>query len=129
MTTPLSLEQLRRMTHVELAELLTDPHEVTRARARQELAGRLDRMPVNRPVVRLVETDDLLTATEAARLAELSPAGFRSVVVKARRAGLELAAPRSQWPDQRTALYSRSAVLRYRAGTERRGRSTRRVSG
>jgi hypothetical protein len=126
--TALPLERLRRMTHVELAELLTDPNEVTRDRARQELAARLDRMPVNRPVP-VVEIDDLVTASDAAELAELSPAGFRSVVVKARRAGLELVAPRELWPDQRTALYSRAAVLRYRAATERRGRSTRRVSG
>lgn len=63
---------------------------------------------------------DYIDAREAAELAGVSPASLRSTVTKLRARGIELQAPRAEWRNQREALYSRAAVLRWRAGVLRR---------
>lgn len=67
-------------------------------------------------------TNDYIDAREAAALAGVSPAALRSTVAKLRAQGTELLAPRQEWRNQREALYSREAVLRWREETRTRSR-------
>ena len=66
-------------------------------------------------------TDKHLTTTQAAKLADMTPASFRSMATRARAEGTELRAPAAVWPDGRTPLWDARAVGRYLAARPGRG--------
>lgn len=63
-----------------------------------------------------------LTALQAAMTAGVSRSGFRTLAARALVAGVDLRAPRDEWPDQRTPLYDGERLAAYLAGRPGRGR-------
>lgn len=56
---------------------------------------------------------------QAAAVAGVTRSGLRSVLARARAAGVELEAPRAAWPDARTPLVDAAALDAYLAGRPR----------
>ena len=67
-----------------------------------------------------------LTTAQAAALVEMSPATLRTVAYRARRAGVELHAPRELWPDARTPLWDEARLADWLAARPGRGNRTAR---
>ena len=65
---------------------------------------------------------DRLTTTQAAEMAGVKPASFRSMATRARKRGVELLAPTKTWPDSRTPLWDADAVRAHMAERPGRGR-------
>ena len=68
---------------------------------------------------------DAVTTAQAAELADITPASFRSLAKRARAAGVELLTPEDTWLSARTPLYDAAAVKDYlesRPGSGRWGR-------
>lgn len=51
-----------------------------------------------------------LTTAQAAGLAGITPASFRSAMLRERQRGRDHRAPREQWPDARTPLWDEASL-------------------
>lgn len=51
-----------------------------------------------------------LTTAQAAALAEVTPAGFRSTMTAERKRGVDLRLPEELWPDKRTPLWDEARL-------------------
>lgn len=63
-----------------------------------------------------------ITAQQAADHAGLSRSGLRTLAGRALLAGVELRAPREQWPSERAPLFDREALDAYLSARPGRGR-------
>jgi hypothetical protein len=63
-----------------------------------------------------------VTSGEGATLAGVTRSGFRTLVARATRAGVDVRAPRAAWPDGRTPLFDRELVEEYLRNRPGRGR-------
>lgn len=74
--------------------------------------------------------DRWVTSAEGATLAGVTRSGFRTLVSRAAAQGVDVRAPREDWPDGRTPLFDRTLVVEYlgmRPGRGRRVDGARRV--
>lgn len=67
-----------------------------------------------------------LTTAQAAELVERHRGALHSLASRARQVGTELHAPAAVWPDARTPMWDRDALLRYLSTRPGRGANLRR---
>ena len=63
-----------------------------------------------------------LSTAQAATEARLTPGSFRKAMTRARAAGVDVRAPRDQWPDARTPLWDADRLGQWAAGRPRASR-------
>lgn len=68
------------------------------------------------------QEDRWVTSAQGATIAGVTRSGFRTLVQRAARAGVDVRAPRSSWPDGRTPLFDRGLVEEYLSSRPGRGR-------
>ncbi|GAB77539.1 hypothetical protein SAMN05421595_1376 [Austwickia chelonae] len=66
----------------------------------------------------------LLTTAQAAELVGVKPTSLRGLVSRLRKAGIELQAPKSAWPDLRTPMYDEGALREWMDSRPGRGNWT-----
>lgn len=68
------------------------------------------------------QEDRWVTSAQGAEIAGVTRSGFRTLIQRATRAGVDVRAPRASWPDGRTPLFDRELVAEYLTSRPGRGR-------